>query len=195
MHVGKRFPQMGRPDLSLDGFPANAPPRKWRINSHSGSTIPPAALVGRSFGSPGISFLSPGTLGDQWLEVDVLSDVGEQLPGDDYISWRITCPNNGNSQILIEWHCINAEIPPGTFLGTRPRVRCEMTLSGTTYGDHEFIVVNSPVFTSPSLFCQSWDDWQNLTDPDIFTGIPFLKLFAGSWPDQPDYHPYRYLSL
>jgi len=195
MHAGRRYPINYRPDLGRRGFGDNSPPRKMFLRSgHSTSTVPPFLTLAHYL-THGFSDTYPGTAGTVWSDLEILSTVGDYPNDYDQMRWRFNHPTVANSWIDVYWTTYDQEFPPGVPIGATPDLYFEFYWAGIFRGDKLFTLIQDQVFANFTLLAKSWNVWEHLADPTIFEGIPDLRIYAGSWPQQPEWHPYRYNPL
>lgn len=169
-HCNRYYPRHIRQDIALLGIVGWNPPRKmkWKATTTA----------------------SQGTLAAPWLGTEIISDIGDNETDPDKIFYTFNHPTVSDNFIKLIW-----SLKPQT--GTNPHlvrpnvsIVCEFWYHGTKYGDFESRF-NSEWCLLPGLLSMQWDLWTHLIDTTKFRRIDESRIYASSWAEQPEYHPYR----
>lgn len=172
-HVGKLYPYSADKDFCIQQLPHWIQPRKWYYFSQN--------------------LFNLGTLAAPWRGQNIQSSLGET----DYTLGKITYTYNHPTVVdnfilhIVDFPEVGGAGPLQETFCTR--YRFEFWYGGTRYGTHTVQTRIEFVQVYPTVTYE-WDEWQDLVNPSLFRAIGRSRVSASTWEQQPEYHPYRYIS-
>jgi len=168
LHQGKNFPYTLRKELKQSFFTYDNWPRKWWMS------------VGTGFGSKAAV----------WTGVTMLSDVAVEW-GPDYLPrWIFTNETDPTQQVFFDLEVRRVPIEPFPQTGFDYGIVIKYMNDGTFMGDS-----GNPIGIPPipplKIFLDLGFFWHALTDPTKFASLYNSNIWAATWDEQPEYHPYR----
>jgi len=170
-HVGKYYPRTIRPDMAFIGYDGWVPPRKLFYKATSGGTL--------------------GTLAAPWQNIEVLTDVGDNETDRDKITWQIDHPTVPDNYIKAIWTIKHRTNPVPSQRLPDVSWLFEFWHQGTKYGDQELLTTQQ-IFLGALRLGFQWISWNHLINLALFRQINQSQAYAGTWEQQPEYHPYRH---
>lgn len=169
-HVGKVYPRYQPYDLSLKTIDEWCPPRKLYFTVSNLGTN--------------------GTLAPPWQNLTILSPIGDYDVVNQTITYRFDHPTVPDNYLLAIWDVYHLVSPIPSNRRPAVRITVEFWFDGLKYGD----VTNDysgAVFLGVAHLAIQWQQWLNRLDTSKLWITNLCKIFAGTWAQQPEYHPYR----
>lgn len=182
-HVGFRWPIITARDfkmyMSSDG--GYSVPRRWRMRN-----------VGPTH----------GTLAVPWLDLEFNSEVYEVASDRQSISWKFLHPDDSDDyvELIVTWYEHDATEGGQFWNNFWWRYRVQYHNHGTMYANGVPLEWNDSQafrgdYADQGLGCGSSttaNPWFGCTNLPMFTNMGLTQFRCALWPEQPEYHPYRY---
>lgn len=170
-HAGKAYPSLMANDWTPRPlFNRSWAPRKWKMIFTSTSV---------------------GTLTIPWRGLTIISDVGVRDISTNLITWNLDHPTVSGDRIEFTWR-LHQVFPPTVI---RTPYEVEMIFDyyhgATRMATRKHTTITDPYFEASTHRYVTFTQWNDLVTPAQWDSTFALAVFAASWADQPEYHPWR----
>jgi len=132
-----------------------------------------------------------GTIAAVWEDIEVISLPSERLDSPVRLRWKFEHPTISNNFVYL-YQTPELSLPGIPYTNYRFENVLEFWYAGSKLADFLHYHRNFPMWdVFPDAFA-SVVSWNHLTNPAEFTDMGETQIYAASWEQQPEYHPYRH---